>query len=132
MSAPGLYLMNASGELTPLVTEDGGGDRNLLDEVVNDEVAADTDLELVSADYKLAHERSRALTINDAYGEGSADPFVKFNAAKSSFSLTRGLAYGRGNNRSWEKSVSVRDPDAARELAAHLLSWADYKESADG
>jgi hypothetical protein len=33
-SPPGLYVMNATGDLTPVATEDGGGDRDLLREAL--------------------------------------------------------------------------------------------------
>lgn len=35
-TSPGLYLVNATGDLTPLATDDGSGDRQLLDEVLED------------------------------------------------------------------------------------------------
>lgn len=129
MTSPGIYLVNSTGEMTPLLTEDGGGDHTLLEEVVTDGVAADTDLELVSVDYKLAHERSRPLVVNDTYGMDSATPLCKFTATKSAFSLGYGVI--GANQREWERSVEINDPEAARELAAHLLEWADHTEEND-
>lgn len=36
MPEPGIYLCNATGELTPLATEGGGGDRELLEEALQE------------------------------------------------------------------------------------------------
>lgn len=46
MTASGIYLVNSTGEMVPLATEDGGGDRALLREVL----AEQTDLDVGGLD----------------------------------------------------------------------------------
>lgn len=36
MPIPGIYAINSTGETVPLATEDGGGDRNLFREMVEE------------------------------------------------------------------------------------------------
>lgn len=43
---PGIYLVNATGEMSPMATGGGGGDRNLLREAIDEH----TDLTVVESD----------------------------------------------------------------------------------
>lgn len=43
MTSPGIYLVNSTGEMTPLATEDGSGDRALLREALAEHTALDVD-----------------------------------------------------------------------------------------
>lgn len=36
MPTPGIYAVNSTGETVPLATEDGGGDRELLGEMLEE------------------------------------------------------------------------------------------------
>ena len=81
-------------------------------------------------EYKPAHERASELNINEMFGKEAALPYCRIDARKDRrFTIERGVLDSR-NRIDWT-SVTIHDPDAAREIAAHLLAWADQMEEND-
>jgi len=78
---------------------------------------------------KPAHERKRGLCLEEVFGEDSVYPYVKLSASGRKFAVQQGV--DTGSQKHFRTHIEVKSPDAAREMAAHLVAWAEYVEADD-
>lgn len=106
---PGLHLLNATGKMIPVLTESGGGDRDLLEEVLNKHnlMTVDTDPDAIDEDqlpsYTAVHD-----------GMALGDVAVKLRVGNGAKEVGRTF-----------------DPDDAQKLGAALIAVAQHAREAE-
>lgn len=149
---PGLYLVNATGELTAVATEDGGGDRDLLTEALLEldvqpsEITpvAEGETETAEFDAKLACLTFEALERCACLAAAEDELDVACEYANTLFYVSDQLPpfygvfieesteYGLGGGEEYEKIVGhqmTRIREYAREHDHRVRQWFDRAEA---